>query len=270
MLSESVNLARDVAKVNIIKINPATTNNNSNSKGKSKEVTKDGTKKETTTDHNERPQPPIGPFPRRVYLHCSVGDILDGPALARENELDAVQPTRSTGPELRGFDRLRNAGFTEQDVNQLRRQFSSLHGGGVGAGGSGVGAGGAGGGMGGDDDLGIGAPGGIPSAVREEELTQLEEQWINTGVADAGINVGEGATGGTNGDTGGGGGGEVGTITLGDDYLEELVGLLVGMFLGILALLVLKEPGLFSRRQKHSILAGIAINCSFALVRMFN
>lgn len=209
VLSEKVNLGRDVVKVN--------------PKGK-------GTSGATTTTTSG-----TGSFPRRVYLHCSVGDILDAAELARENELDSVQPVRSTAPELRGFDRLRNAGFSEQDVAQLRRQFSSLHGTSTAQGGEGA--------------------EGIPNASREEELTRLEEQWINTGVADAGINTGADQL----------------ANALGDDYLEELIGLLVGMFLGILAVIFLKEgSGVFSRRQRRSILAGVAINCSFALVRMFN
>lgn len=204
VLSEKVNLGRDVVKVS--------------AKGK-------GTSGTSGT----------GSFPRRVYLHCSVGDILDAAELARENELDSVQPVRSTAPELRGFDRLRNAGFSEQDVAQLRRQFSSLHGTSTVQGSEGA--------------------EGIPNASREEDLTRLEEQWINTGVADAGINTGADQL----------------ANALGDDYLEELIGLLVGMFLGILAVIFLKEgSGVFSRRQRRSILAGVAINCSFALVRMFN
>lgn len=211
VLNDSVSLARDVAKISV--------------KGK-----------EVSTGSS-------GSFPRRIYLHCSVGDILDATELAKENELDSSAPVRSTGPELRGFDRLRNAGFSDADISQLRRQFSHLHGE--------PSAGGAGGDGGGA--TGLPGTGPIPSATREEELSRLEEQWINTGVADAGINEGE-----------------AGLTPLGDDYLEELIGLLVGMFLGIMALIFLKEGGLFSRRQKRSILAGVAINFSFALVRMFN
>ena len=169
---------------------------------------------------------------------------MDATELGKDNEMDSRAPVRSTGPELRGFDRLRNAGFSDADISQLRRQFSHLHGD-ASSGGPGDDQGATG--------AGVPGTGPIPSAAREEELSRLEEQWINTGVADAGINEGE-----------------LGGSPLGDDYLEELIGLLVGMFLGIMALFFLKEGGLFSRRQKRSILAGVAINFSFALVRMFN
>lgn len=219
VLNEQVDLVRDVAKL------PSTTSVASGGTGE----------------------------PKRVYVHCSIGDILTAAELAREAELDQGVTTgttgsgsqgppawATTGPEPRGFDRLRSAGFSDGDVAALRAQFSSLHGTGT---------------TGTD----------IPNANNEEELTRLEEQWISTGVLDA---PPEGSP-------------------LSDDYLEELVGLLAGMFLGILAVVFLKEQvrgdgssagggglggggGVFSRRQRRSVLAGVAINVSFALVRMFN
>lgn len=199
VLSEKMDLAKDV-----VKLNP---------KGKGVSSTSGG-------------------LPKRVYIHCSVGDILSAQELAQEAELDQAQPVRSTAPELRGFDRLRNAGFSEGDVAALRRQFSSLHG---------VS----------NPDASSGA---IPNVSSEEELTRLEEQWINTGIADAGINTAA----------------DVGS-PLSDDYLEELIGLLAGMFLGILAVIFLKEGNaVFNQRQRRSVLAGVAINFSFAFVRMFN
>lgn len=63
----------------------------------------------------------------RVYIHCSIGDILTNRELDQENELDG-RVARSTLPELRGFDRLRNTGFSDEDIAQLRQQFNRIHG----------------------------------------------------------------------------------------------------------------------------------------------
>lgn len=209
LLNESIDIARDVAKVSV----------------KGKEIS-------TSTSSGDNTNSQSGP--KRIYIHCSVGDILGANELLRESELDKKTIIKSTGPELRGFDRLRSAGFTDRDINVLRQQFTSMNGGAAAAA-----AGAAGGSSSGD-------PIAIPSAVQEEELTRLEEQWINTGVTENTTNIS------------------------GNDHLEDLIGLLIGMFLGVMSLLFLKEGGLFNARQRRFILGGVFINFLFALVRMFN
>lgn len=148
--------------------------------------------------------------PPKIYIHCSIGDILSPTDLAKENEYDQRVPTRSTLPELRGFDRLRSTGFSDDDIAQLRQQFGRLYG------------------YGGTN----------------EDMTNMEEQWIDTGVQDGPAD-----------------------INLGGDYVDDLIGILVGMFLGVLALFFLKENNLFSKRQQKSMVAGILVNFSFALLR---
>ncbi|KAF5100952.1 hypothetical protein D0Z00_001083 [Geotrichum galactomycetum] len=207
LLNENINIARDVAKVSV----------------KGKEISNNHISSSNNNNNNS---------PKRIYIHCSVGDILDANELLRENELDKKAVVKSTGPELRGFDRLRNAGFTDTDINVLRQQFTSMNGGAAAA------AAGR---------SGTGDPIAIPSAVQEEELTRLEEQWINTGVTE-----------------------DNAANASGNDHLEDLTGLLIGMFLGVMSLLFLKEGGLFTARQRRFILGGVFINFLFALVRMFN
>jgi hypothetical protein len=150
----------------------------------------------------------------KVYLHCSIGDIFTPEELARENEYDSKTPVQSTLPELRGFDRLRATGFTEDDIAQLRQQFTALY--------------------------------GTSGQQNPEEAARMEDQWIDTGVGD----------------------GAAGDIVLGGDYLDDLLGILTGMFLGIFALLFLKESSLFSGRQQKAVVAGVAVNFSFALLRL--
>ncbi|RUS21609.1 DUF2407 C-terminal domain-containing protein [Endogone sp. FLAS-F59071] len=54
-----------------------------------------------------------------IYLHCSLTDILP------ENSEATLQP-QITPPT--GFDRLREAGFSEDDIQNIRAQFHHLHG----------------------------------------------------------------------------------------------------------------------------------------------
>lgn len=64
----------------------------------------------------------------KIYIHCSVGDILTAHEMAEESDLDTRVPARSTLPELRGFDRLRSTGFSDEDINNLREQFQNVYG----------------------------------------------------------------------------------------------------------------------------------------------
>lgn len=181
--------------------------------------------------------------PKRVYILCSIGEVMSPEQLLSENSAETEQqPTRSTEPEVLGFDRLRGENYTARDIAQLRRQFAARYGaadnsddeetralaeqgapvpvpagGGAAAGGAGVGA-------------------------QNSTMVQLEEQWLNsTEPAPLG----------------------------GEDYLDDLVGLLLGMFLGVFALLVLKERGVLSPRRRRSLVGGAAVNVAFAVIRLF-
>lgn len=83
----------------------------------------------------------------RVYVHCSIGDALVPSELAAEekasNDADAAlasatqpeasaataaghDPSSTTTPAPRGFDRLLTAGFTAAEVSTLRTQFLAI------------------------------------------------------------------------------------------------------------------------------------------------
>ncbi|KAG5363520.1 DSC E3 ubiquitin ligase complex subunit 3 [Yarrowia sp. B02] len=149
-----------------------------------------------------------------IYLHCSVGDTLSEQELAEEVD---EQPQRSTLPELRGFDRLRTAGFSEEEISDLRRQFRNIY-------------------------------GGITSDNNLEQMQNLEEEWI-----DNGVNAG----GAPNVDLNPGGG----------TFAGDLIGMLMGLFLGILSIYFLQEQSLFSKRQQRAITAGLAVNFAFNVLR---
>lgn len=53
----------------------------------------------------------------KVWLHCSVGDVLDDDELESER-IQAVQIT-----PLQGFDKLVDAGFSEAEIATMREEF---------------------------------------------------------------------------------------------------------------------------------------------------
>lgn len=130
-----------------------------------------------------------------------------------------------------GFDRLRESGFTEEDIRNIRTQFHRLNG----------------------------------TSFEEnpsEEARNLEEQWMdNTGqtLPDGSkycctlccvyrLIVLYVATQGT--------------------YKEMMWGLMLGFFLGIICLFWFRES-VFSRRHQMGIVAGILINISFGVLHVY-
>lgn len=250
VLTEHTNFARDVAKVDIKGKKPIVASNN-------------GT--------------PSGFDPtKRIYVHCSVGDILSPADLQREATLDlsssTPNPESSTEPAPRGFDRLRNAGFTTQDIEQLRNQFQRTYGNddndeedgerdierqeGRQAGEPVPVLGGAAvvNGVERGNRLRMGIPSNngannsnVTGASEENnQMVQMEELWLDTTIND-----------------------QSPVMSLGGDYLDDLIGLIVGMFLGVLVLFAIKEPRIFSQRQRKSVIAGVLINIVFAALRRF-
>ncbi|KAK9240782.1 DUF2407 C-terminal domain-containing protein [Lipomyces kononenkoae] len=156
-----------------------------------------------------------GNEPLTIWLHCSVGDQLTDEELSRETDAGSP-PIPSTLPQPMGFDRLRSAGFSEQDIEQLRAQFSRLH--------------------------------GVTGDTDSDAARRLEERWIDEG-ATAPDTLPDGSPVGV--------------------YEDLLLGTVVGFFLGLLALFFLREGSIFSKRQQMAIIAGIIINVSFAILRVY-
>ncbi|CAC19732.1 hypothetical protein POMI540_1722 [Schizosaccharomyces pombe] len=75
---------------------------------------------------------------QKAFIHCIVGPTLTEEELASQDQAQSGLNSNSespddlqnaqTGETLRGFDRLREAGFTETEVNNLRSQFHRLRG----------------------------------------------------------------------------------------------------------------------------------------------
>lgn len=180
--------------------------------------------------------------PARVYVNCSIGDVLTAEELAAEAHMVLEQsqspkkqaikdgstaPNTTTNRPPRGFDRLLAGGFTTAEVNQLRLQFLSIQ-------------------------SNIHTPDTMPSP---ETLRQMEDAWID----DNGGNAGSGGTAFDFGDDGLGGG-----------ALDDL---LWGNIMGFLWPLgcigwAIREEGVWSKRRKMAVFTGFMLSLSFGVLRV--
>lgn len=193
---------------------------------------------------------PVGvviPPAARVYIHCSVGDVLTptelaaeaktaddaDTALASEASLSTTTPhvvqqttttTTTTTPAPRGFDRLLAAGFTATEVAALRAQFLAIQ-------------------------SHSHTPDTMPTG---QDLVALEESWLDNG---------------SNPADGGGAGGE---DTEDAGGLEDMLyGNLIGFFWPIGAMCwAMREEGVWSRRRQIAVLSGFVINLTFGFLRV--
>ncbi|QLQ81464.1 hypothetical protein HG537_0F02250 [Torulaspora globosa] len=167
----------------------------------------------------------------RFYIHCIVGtERLTREEMANEDSLDDIAPSsEGTTTQAIGFDRLRAVGFSEQEIELLRQQFRSAYG-----------------------DLEEEMANNQP-----RDLRQLEEQWMESDARNNDLNVP------------GAGGFNSAPIANYKHNRDLLIGICIGFFLGVFGLLLMKMNGLFNKRQKMSIFAGIIVNIMFNIVRSF-
>lgn len=211
---------------------------------------------------------------RRLYIHCSVGDIVlsdaeldkeaklastisqqqqqkDGVewndiSLSAEEDEQQLQQSRlqqeeaTTTPAPRGFDRLLSAGFTPAEVSALRSQFLALqsvsH-----------------------------TPDTMPSG---SELRELEDRWMDEGTGAVPVGAGGGVGGGGGGfgdDDGGFGTGSRGAL---DDMLW---GAVMGFFWPVgCAMWLRREEGVWSWRKGLAVFVGVVVNAAFGAMMIMN
>lgn len=178
----------------------------------------------------------------RVYIHCSIGDVLSPEDLTSEVEAaeeadkalltdaqiqTAPTPsqdatTTSSTPAPRGFDRLLSAGFSPSDVANLRAQFMAIQ-------------------------AHTHTPDTMPTG---DELRSLEERWLENDPTNS-------ANGGAAGSDEEGG-------------LEDMLwGNLMGFFWPIAAACwLMREEGIWTRRMQISVLSGLLVNLTFGFLRI--
>ena len=204
---------------------------------------------------------------RRLYIHCSIGDIILSEAdLAEEaaiastllKEQDGTtdeeydlkkqeqqkkqqqeqEQASTTTPEPRGFDRLLTAGFTAAEVTALRSQFMAVQS------------------VSRTADT-------MPSGA---ELRDLEDRWLDEGTTAGGTTMG-----------GVGAGGGVGSGGFADDEGEfgaiddMLWGAVMGFFWPIgCAMWLRREEGVWSWRKGLAVFVGVVVNAAFGAMRIMN
>ncbi|EJS41562.1 YOR223W [Saccharomyces arboricola H-6] len=178
----------------------------------------------------------------KYYIHCIIGmEELTRAELANEDLKDDATPSNdSMTTQAIGFDRLRSVGFSEQEIELLRQQFRATYG-----------------------DLEEEEERLTQSGNRDDEthdIRQLEEQWMESG---NGTTQGNG-TGNDNED-------RFNSVPIANikHNKDLLLGICVGFFFGVFGILLMKFSGLFNRRQKMAIFAGVIVNVMFCLVRGF-
>lgn len=214
-----------------------------------------GRNKTDNGNGNVQPQPPQ----QRIYIHCSIGDIVLTPSeLASEaavaqtgaststedNKTNTVFPAQqtTTTPAPRGFDRLLNAGFTAAEVQSLRLQFLAIQ-------------------------AHTHTPDTMPSP---NTLRGMEDRWLDNSSAG-----GDGDGGGAGaGALGGGGGGALGAAAVGDDdaqagALDDMIwGAAMGFFWPVGCLLwAVREEGIWTQRRKMAVVVGFMLNVGLGLIR---
>lgn len=187
----------------------------------------------------------------KIYIHCLVGETLTGSQLSEERELDRRPQQVSTAPQVVGFDRLLQQGFSQEDVDDLRRQFREVY---------------------------------LPEAlqhmnagdvtdIEEEEarqqlIRQLEERWIESTINGNTANTTVSA--GADDDLG-----VIAPTVRASAELEEsnrnediVVGMLIGAFLGVVALVFeVLDDSYMSKDRRWAIFAGVMMNVMYAILR---
>ncbi|RAH85699.1 hypothetical protein BO86DRAFT_354471 [Aspergillus japonicus CBS 114.51] len=237
---------------------------------------------ESTTTSKGKGKAPVRD-PPRLYIHCSIGDIVlsagdlaaeaaiastirqpqdsdsgdedgnDGsPTGSRRNRhqgssssaLDSAGGT--TTPAPRGFDRLLAAGFTPAEVTALRSQFMAIQ-------------------------AVSRTPDTMPSGA---ELREMEDRWMDEG--SSAMAAGGGATGG-----GGAGGGGEGISFADDDggfgpgsrgAMDDMLwGAVMGFFWPVgCAMWLRREEGVWSWRKGFAVFVGVVVNVAFGAMRIMN
>ncbi|KAK6459092.1 DUF2407 C-terminal domain-containing protein [Scheffersomyces xylosifermentans] len=191
----------------------------------------------------------------RIYIHCVIGETLTREQLAAENQLDNTPQAVSTTPNVIGFDRLLQQGFSQEDIDEMRRQFMLYD----------------------SNTASSSGRNDLINDVEEEERNQRairlrEEMWIESTVNG---NSGTQAIGAAGGNDGGSLAAQQQVPAQPSADLDDtngnedlLLGLLLGIFLGVISIIFLvADDTVFNKRLRMSLIAGIFINFSFAIIR---
>ena len=185
------------------------------------------------------------PAQARIYIHCSIGDVVLSPSeldaeaflaapsrssLQRPQDASASPDHAATVPAPRGFDRLLNAGFSAAEISSLRLQFLSIQ-------------------------SHTHTPDNMPSP---NTLRNMEDQWLDNSsstLPSSGDPANADGAGGFADD-------EAGAL---DDMI---FGTAMGFFWPIGCLVWgVREEGIWTRRRKMAVVVGVLLNVGLGIVR---
>lgn len=201
------------------------------------------------------------PAAQRIYIHCSIGDVVLTPTeLAEESQLATAAATTSTTqdsnkkaqqdlkdqdattnkdpttPAPRGFDRLLTSGFTSTEVSALRMQFLAIQ-------------------------AHTHTPDDMPSP---NTMRDMEDQWLDNSDAGGAANTTSALAGSAEGapllqsneETEGG-------------ALDDMIyGTAMGFFWPLGCLMwAQRESGIWSARRRMAVVVGVVLNVGMGFVR---
>ncbi|OAG40828.1 hypothetical protein AYO21_04905 [Fonsecaea monophora] len=195
------------------------------------------------------------PAQARIYIHCSIGDIvLSAAELAAEAAIAASakasedqdedttaatnaaqqQQQTTTTPAPRGFDRLLNAGFSATEVQSLRLQFLAIQ-------------------------AHTHTPDTMPSP---NTLRNMEDRWLDNSTTGANADLGPDTAAGSAAGIGGDDDIQAGAL---DDIIW---GTAMGFFWPVGCLVWgVREEGIWSQRRKMAVIVGFLLNIGLGIIK---
>lgn len=178
------------------------------------------------------------------FIHCMVGIESLSPSELINDDLrdDTLGGTNQNndGSEpmgVIGFDRLRGLGFSDEEINLLRQQFHAAYMDDENSGGNN--------GNGNEDNSN-------PN-IDMDRVRELEERWMENDVRDDGADE------------------QFNSVPIGNfkHNIDLLIGVTIGFTLGMFSLILIRQDGLFNRRQLMAIYAGVMINIVVCFTRVW-
>lgn len=181
---------------------------------------------------------------QNFFIHCNIGtEELSNDDLINEDNLDLNISDESQTTQAIGLDRLQALGFTPQEIEVLRQQFRDTYGNDLDSNDN-------------NDNNNNNIQDSTTTTRNMTNLRELEEHWMNQG-NNTTTTMQENDT--------------FNSVPIANykHNKDLLIGLCIGLILGLFSLLLLKCDGLFNKRQKMAIMAGVIGNVLFGFVRSF-
>lgn len=180
------------------------------------------------------------------FIHCMIGieSLSPSELIAedlRDDTLGGINQNNNGSEPMGviGFDRLRGLGFSDEEINLLRQQFRAAY---IDEEAS----------NNNNNNNGNSNSNSNMMGTDMERVRELEERWMENDVRDDGADE------------------QFNSIPIGNfkHNIDLLIGITIGFTLGIFSLILIRQDGLFNRRQLMAVYAGIMINIVVCLTKV--